>query len=248
MYRLFALIVAVVLAFPSEGAHRRKRTALRAHAVEDCKDSVALSPVVVHTIEVDIDTVREIRDTIPVTVPKECDVKPKPVCDNMSILGDPVASVQQMYEFVLTRNSEFPREIAEAFYEVGRRYGVRGDVALCQSIIETGWFMFSGGTAVTPDQHNYCGLGVTKLGLKGHSFQSVAEGVTAQIQHLYAYATKAPLPKGECMVDPRFKLVQRGVAPTWNGLNGRWAANKRYAASIMNIYRQMLEFSPASNN
>ena len=102
------------------------------------------------------------------------------------ILGTNEATVDQLYNFVRAQNSSFDREIAEQFIAVSAKYGLRGDIALCQSIVETGWFKYTGGTAVTPDDHNYCGLGVTQLGQKGCQFSTVKEGVTAQIQHLYA--------------------------------------------------------------
>ena len=99
------------------------------------------------------------------------------------ILGTNVATAERMYQFVRSQNSSFDREIAEQFIAVSAVYGLRGDIALCQSIIETGWFKYTGGTAVTADDHNYCGLGVTTLGQKGCQFSTVKEGVTAQIQH-----------------------------------------------------------------
>ncbi len=160
----------------------------------------------------------------------------------VTILGQPEVDVETMYRFILSRNPEFDRDIAEAFYHIGEIYGVRGDIALCQSALETGWFKFTGGTAVTPDQHNYCGLGVTRLGLKGHSFDTIEDGVTAQIQHLYAYACNKPLPRGEVIIDPRFTLVTRGIAPTWQDLNNRWAMNSHYAARILTLFGQMKNF------
>lgn len=162
----------------------------------------------------------------------------------ISILGPTEVSADRMWAFVAAVNPDFRPEIARAFYDIGRRYGIRGDVALCQAVIETGWFRFQGGTAVTPDQHNYCGLGVTRLGMKGHSFASVEEGVTAHIQHLFAYASRKPLPKGERMVDPRFKLVSRGVATRWTDLNLRWAANSRYGESILALFERLLNDDP----
>lgn len=155
------------------------------------------------------------------------------------ILGEPEILPEDMCEFVRQHNPNFSLEIAEAYFEIGSRYGIRGDVALCQAIIETGWFKFCDGTAVTPDQYNFCGLGVTRLGVKGHAFSSIQEGVTAQIQHLYAYATRSKLPDGEELVDARFSLVSRGCAPTWEGLGGRWAARKSYGKDILNLYDKM---------
>lgn len=159
------------------------------------------------------------------------------------IAGYPAVDAETMWRFVARRNPEFDREIAEAFHRVGIKYGIRGDIALCQSILETGWFRFGGGTAVRPDQHNYCGLGVVRKGVKGASFATVEEGVTAQIQHLYAYATVAPLPKGEKLIDPRFDKVRRGIAQTWADLNNRWAMNSHYAEKIMALYAEMLELA-----
>lgn len=158
------------------------------------------------------------------------------------IFGASQVNYEVMARFVASRNKSFDPRIARAFHEIGERYGIRGDIALCQAIIETGWFKFDSGTAVRPSQHNYCGLGVLKKGMRGHSFRSVEEGVTAQIQHLFAYASKEGLPKGEKVVDPRFDLVKRGCAPTWSELSNRWYANKAYGESIMNLYKKLLEF------
>lgn len=166
----------------------------------------------------------------------------------LSIFGPTEVSADRMWAFVAAVNPDFSPTIARAFYDIGRRYGIRGDVALCQAVIETGWFRFTGGTAVTPDQHNYCGLGVTKLGMKGHAFDSIEEGVTAQIQHLYAYACHSPLPKGERIVDPRFKLVRRGVASTWLDLNRRWAANDHYGESIIALFGRLLADDPPTES
>lgn len=163
-----------------------------------------------------------------------------------AIIGETLILPEDMCSFVQQHNPAFTIEIAEAYWDVAERYGIRGDVALCQAIIETGWFRFMDGTAVTPDQYNFCGLGVTRKGMKGNSFSSIEDGVTAQIQHLYAYATDWRLPEGETLVDGRFKLVSRGCAPTWHQLSGRWAASKTYGEDIMRLYRQMMMHSSAS--
>ena len=160
------------------------------------------------------------------------------------ILGTNVATVERMYQFVKSKNSSFDREIAEQFIAVSARYGLRGDIALCQSIIETGWFKYTGGTAVTPDDHNYCGLGVTTLGQKGCQFSTVEEGVTAQVQHLYAYACNKAIPAGETLVDPRFKYVTRGTAPNWEDLgSGKWASAAGYGTAIIAMYNDMMAFN-----
>ena len=156
------------------------------------------------------------------------------------IRGDQKADPERMYQYVATRNPAFSREIAQAFYEIGELYGIRGDIALCQAVIETGWFRFDNGTAVKPSAHNYCGLGVKRRGDRGCSFRSVREGVTAMIQHLYAYACHDDIPHGEDMLDPRFSFVKRGSASSWESLSGKWAMNKNYGRNILSIYKNML--------
>jgi N-acetylmuramoyl-L-alanine amidase len=171
------------------------------------------------------------------------------------ILGKNNASLQQMINFVKDINANFNPMIATKFFEIGEQYGIRGDVAFCQSIHETDWFRFGGD--VRSDQNNYAGLGATG-GVPGHSFSSVEEGVNAQIQHLFAYATDEPLPEGEKIVDPRFDLVKRGSAPTWEDLAGKWAypgynriqyeslnealiAGETYGQIIVKLYKRMIK-------
>lgn len=173
-----------------------------------------------------------------------------PIVDTQhaTIMGKSVISPQRMIAFVKKENPHAPdiEEIAHAFIEIGNKYGVRGDIAFCQSILETGWFRYDNGTAVTPDQHNYGGLGVTQKGIKGNIFPTVREGITAQIQHLYAYASTAPLPAGEKLVDQRFDILERygkrGTAVTWQELSGRWAGDREYGKKILAIYQQLQNF------
>lgn len=162
-----------------------------------------------------------------------------------NIIGKSKISISKMAEFVKSKNKNAINieEIAKYFIEVGNKYNIRGDIAFCQSIIETGWFKFEGGTAVTPNQHNYCGLGVTSLGVKGLSFKTIKDGVTAQIQHLYAYASTSNLPTGETLLDPRFKYVIRGSAKTWEELSNKWAMNSNYGNQIISMYQQLENFA-----
>lgn len=167
------------------------------------------------------------------------------IASALAVARTPIRGVQQadaerMYQYVSARNPAFTREIAEAFYEIGETYGIRGDIALCQAVIETGWFRYDNGTAVPSFSHNYCGLGVRRRGDIGCSFSSVHDGVTAMIQHLYAYACRDPLPEGERLIDPRFNYVKRGSATSWESLSGKWAMNRNYGRDILAIYNSML--------
>lgn len=123
---------------------------------------------------------------------------------------------------IISNNPDFDVEIAKAFFTLAVKYHIDPMMAIAQSILETGWFKYAG-SAVTPDQHNYCGLGVTTTGIKGNSFDTIEDGITAQLQHLFAYGCKDNLPDNEDILDPRFKFVTRGIATYWQQLAGRWA-------------------------
>jgi hypothetical protein len=172
------------------------------------------------------------------------DGSPQPAAVNndyeISIMGDSSATPEQL-KTLLQENNPLAPDLVELYLQMGREYGVRGDIAFCQAAKETGWWKF-GGLAL-PEQNNYCGLSVTGKaatatedlrganpqkvrfieGKHGAFFDSPANGVEAHIQHLYAYATAAPLPAGKELLDPRFILVNRGCAPRWIDLGGKWA-------------------------
>lgn len=124
---------------------------------------------------------------------------------------------------IVKNNPDFDVEIAKAFFLLADEYHIDPMRAISQSILETGWFKFEG-SSVKPEQHNYCGLGATGNGVSGASFDTIENGVRAQLQHLYAYGCKDALPKDEStIVDPRYKYVTRGIAIYWEQLAGRWA-------------------------
>lgn len=137
-------------------------------------------------------------------------------------IGRTNADCTKAIKYILANNSAFDVEIAKAFFKLAPKYGIDPVMAISQSILETGWFKYVG-SAVTAEQHNYCGLGVTSNGVAGGAFDTIEDGVTAQLQHLFAYGSKDALPNDETVLDPRFKYVTRGIAPYWQNLAGRWA-------------------------
>ena len=158
---------------------------------------------------------------------------------------------------ILSNNSGFDVEIAKAFWKLAPEYHIDPMMAIAQSILETGWFKYEG-SAVKPEHHNYCGLGVTSNGVEGGKFDTIEDGVTAQLQHLFAYGSKDVL--DESIIDPRFRYVSRGIALYWQQLAGRWAcpgydknaydtpekamvANNTYGQKIRTIYNQLMDVS-----
>ncbi|MCY6370068.1 glucosaminidase domain-containing protein [Clostridium ganghwense] len=163
------------------------------------------------------------------------------------IMGKSDLSVEQMAKYVLTNNanpklSVTIQDLAKIFLEEGSVEGVRGDIAFCQSIKETGYFKYGG--LVLPEQNNFAGIGSTNNSRKGKGawFKNAREGVRAQIQHLKGYATKEAL-KNPC-IDPRYPILKSaellGAAPNWEDLNGTWAVpGNNYGQGIIKIYKKI---------
>lgn len=138
--------------------------------------------------------------------------------------------------------------LAQLFIEEGAAEGVAGDVAFVQSIVETGWFRFSG--LVPASYNNFAGIGATDTNPNPAQFVDARTGVRAQIQHLRAYADPTATactvpPLHQACVDLRFALVvPKGRAPTWNEMgNGNWATATTYAATILQLYAELLQAS-----
>jgi hypothetical protein len=137
--------------------------------------------------------------------------------------------------------------MAAHFIEEGASEGVTGDVAFIQSVVETGWFRFSG--SVPASFNNFAGIGATDTNPAPAVFPDARTGVRAQIQHLRAYADPTALtctvpPLRNPCVDPRFHLVlPKGKATTWNQMgNGNWATASTYANSILTLFTEALAF------
>ena len=166
--------------------------------------------------------------------------------NDITIFGEPVATQEQMVEFIRLRNPN-PKinctveELVRYYYEEGAVEGIRPDIALCQSIKETGTWNYGGD--VVPEQNNFCGLGTTGGGVKGAYFATPRLGVRAQIQHLLVYTSTRP-PKLE-NVDPRYEHIVNnrrdvfGNVHTWVGLNGIWASpGHNYGQDILSLWQQ----------
>jgi hypothetical protein len=117
--------------------------------------------------------------------------------------------------------------------------GVNHDIAFAQMCLETNYLRYGGD--VKPGQNNFCGLGATGGGEPGLSFSDPREGVRAHIQHLKAYGSTDDL--NDVLVDPRFRFVNRGRAPTIQGLTGTWAADPMYSEKITAVLKRLYEFS-----
>ncbi|WP_172136047.1 N-acetylmuramoyl-L-alanine amidase [Adlercreutzia sp. ZJ473] len=166
-----------------------------------------------------------------------------------SIMGSSQASARQMVAYFKSMGKPYPsvyaskgassiEQYCKILCEEAQAEGVRAEVLFCQAMKETGWLQFGGD--VKAGQCNFGGLGATG-GVKGATFPDVRTGLRAQVQHLKAYASTAPL-KNAC-VDPRFGLVKRGSAPEVTDLNGKWAVpGTNYGQDIVAMIRVLKRF------
>jgi hypothetical protein len=158
------------------------------------------------------------------------------------IMGHGNTSLVQLLTFLKSKNPDalnrFP-DLPKFYREEGAAEGVNYDIAFAQMGFETNFLRF--GSVVKPEQNNFASLGGVGTAEGGATFTSARLGVRAHIQHLKAYASTEPLKQAE--VDPRFRFVRRGVAPLLEQLSGRWTADTQYGTKILNIVRQMYEFT-----
>ncbi|MBD2692238.1 N-acetylmuramoyl-L-alanine amidase [Anabaena catenula] len=132
--------------------------------------------------------------------------------------------------------TQFP-DVPKLYREEAALEGVNHDLAFCQMCLETGFLRFGGD--VKPQQNNFAGLGAIGGGAQAASFPSARIGVRAHIQHLKAYASLEPLVQQE--VDPRFRFVTRGIAPSVDKLSGRWSADLDYGTKIKALFKRLYE-------
>jgi hypothetical protein len=124
------------------------------------------------------------------------------------------------------------RDVIALYLSEGDLEGVRGDLALAQAIVETGYF-----TNRDTSRNNFAGIGHFDDTAAGLRFPDPVAGVRAHIQLLHKYAA------GNAVV-----LARPDVAPsagarseTWGGLAGTWATSTTYWASLSGVYASMLD-------
>lgn len=132
--------------------------------------------------------------------------------------------------------AQFP-DLPKLYREEATAEGVNYDIAFCQMCLETGFLRF--GDDIKAEQNNFAGLGTIGGGMEAANFNNARSGVRAHIQHLKAYASLEPLVNE--VVDPRFRFVTRGVAPTIDKLSGRWSADLQYGAKITAMLKRLYE-------
>jgi N-acetylmuramoyl-L-alanine amidase len=153
----------------------------------------------------------------------------------LTILGKATRSAKDLNAWLKSKKCP---EYAELYIKAGEEFGVRGDVALFQSCLETGFFTFPGD--VTPDQFNMAGIGTTGGGVKGDYFPDAKTGIRAQMQDL-ALRCGVKIIKNNIIAPYVLKhydtIAGRG-SKTWEDLTGTWAMDPNYHKKIYAIMNE----------
>ncbi len=161
------------------------------------------------------------------------------------ILGTPVLTAGELAAWYTSTGHQadttVPISQLTGFYaQWGSSLGVRDDVAFAQSVVETGYFSFPAGGQLSSADNNFAGIGACDSCASGMTFPDADTGVEAQLELLYQFATKAPLPAGTNNVVGGTSLS--GCCTTWVQLAGHWATSPVYGQSIMTVYDSMLKW------
>ncbi len=153
-----------------------------------------------------------------------------------------IKNQNELYAFFLAHNPEadkkMVREIAALYVSEAKMEGINSDCAFVQMCLETGFLCFGG--LVTPDMHNYCGLGAINAEQPGERFETMQLGVRAHIQHLHAYATPESVKLNNECIDNRYKYVlPRGKAPNITDLTGTWASDSQYDQKLERLLMEL---------
>ncbi|MBD3882083.1 glucosaminidase domain-containing protein [Phormidium tenue FACHB-886] len=153
------------------------------------------------------------------------------------IMGRGNTSEVQMLMFLKAQQSELSQfaDLPKLYREEAAIEGVNHDLAFAQMCLETDFLRFP--YSATPEQNNFAGL--SGIGAATQTFLDARIGVRAHVQHLKAYASPEPLIQQS--VDPRFRFVRRGVAPTVSQLSERWSADPQYGTKLIAIVRRLYE-------
>jgi murein DD-endopeptidase MepM/ murein hydrolase activator NlpD len=154
-----------------------------------------------------------------------------------SILGPSTLTVADLRSWWASTGRGQPSRLGIAvddllalYLSEGDAEGVRGDMALAQAVLETGYFT-NGDTAI----NNFAGIAHYDGTAAGSGFRDPIIGVRAQIQLLKKYALGNDAPLANADVAPN----AGASATTWGGLAGTWASATSYWTSLSSVNAAM---------
>ena len=150
----------------------------------------------------------------------------------LSIIGKATRKVANLNAWLKENGAP---EYADLYRQAGEKYGVRWDMAIFQSCLETNFWKFGGD--VKPAQNNFAGIGAKGGGAPGDSFGTPLKGIEAQLQNL-ALRAGVSIPEASIIspyVREHYELISARGTTTWESLTGTYATDKEYTNKIFAI-------------
>ncbi|WP_077857736.1 N-acetylmuramoyl-L-alanine amidase [Clostridium sp. BL-8] len=139
--------------------------------------------------------------------------------------------------------------LAELYFKYYSDHGnVNPAIAYAQAAKETNFGNFGG--VLDESFHNPCGLKIAAGGSDTDKdahirFDNWDQGVQAHLDHLALYAGADGYPRDNTYDQRQFRTI-KGVAPTVESLDGKWAPSVTYGDEINSLYQEMILHSGAS--
>jgi hypothetical protein len=149
-----------------------------------------------------------------------------------NILGKATRNVADLNAFMKSKGCP---EYAQLYRQAGEEFGVTWDLAIFQSMHETGNWKFNGDVKLA--QNNFAGIGASGNGAKGDSFPDALTGIRAQLQNLALRAGKA-IPLAQIIapyVAKNYGIISKRGTTTWESLTGTYATDPKYTSKIFAI-------------
>jgi N-acetylmuramoyl-L-alanine amidase len=161
------------------------------------------------------------------------------IYEDKLILGTPEVKGESLEKWALSKGVKPNYASLAMIYVIeGITQGVRGDIAFCQSLVETGWFWKNDTHFdVDPAQNNFGGLGATGGGVPGDSYPTPTIGIRSQLQSL-ALRCDVKIPINDVLgaYDRKvYDILTNYHHKYWRELAGTWAADKTYWTQIKSM-------------
>jgi len=167
---------------------------------------------------------------------------PDSIKTNTPIIGESQVTLDRALQWAESKRAHRRFiDVAQLYWDYGKKTGMRPEVLYAQSAYETGFGHYRG--IVPPDYNNWAGIKTAGAGgdrPEDHEqFDTPEDGVRAHFNHMAAYVGLEPIgePHG------RYHVVERlswaGTIETVEELSGRWSPLPTYHERIVEMLKEM---------
>ena len=164
----------------------------------------------------------------------------------LSFIGRSPITATYIDAFIRNINRDAPA-VGSYYVDFGHKFGIRPDLAVALSVLETGWFR----SYWFLTHNNPGGLDVTGVPGAGQKFSTIEQGIHALFERLASYVFPV-CPHPDCGKYDRnhghwrFRQLMRtrGSADTLSDVSSLWAADPKHADKIYAIWQKLTKTLP----